>query len=117
MKQSLGGREVVRIGDSEEMSFERQNIGLVWGTLMIASMALGGCSSSITDYLPGSSTSAEAPQHSKDADGYLPVHDLPPDRREAIMAPAERAKIEAELLAARNRQPPASAKDASSSSK
>ena len=40
---------------------------------------------------------------------YLPVHDLPPDREEAVIAPAERAKIEKELIDARDRQASAAA--------
>ena len=44
------------------------------------------------------------PQRPKEAGGYLPVHDLPPDRDEAAMKPAEQAKIQAELTAARDRQ-------------
>jgi len=42
---------------------------------------------------------------------YLPVHDLPPDRDQAVIPPDQRAKIEAELAAARDRQAVA-AKDA-----
>ena len=35
---------------------------------------------------------------------YLPVHDLPPERDQAVIPPDQRAKIEAELAAARERQ-------------
>ena len=73
------------------------------GALLAAALALGGCSSSIAD-LPIVGTPADAPARPKDAGAYLPVHDLPPDRDEAAMPPAERAKIEAELAAARDRQ-------------
>ena len=76
------------------------------GVLLIAALALGGCSSQLADYTP---TDAQA--HSRDSGGYLPVHDLPPDRDEAIIPPDQRAKIEAELAAARDRQAVA-AKDA-----
>ncbi|MDN4982429.1 hypothetical protein KUL72_20330 [Bradyrhizobium arachidis] len=76
------------------------------GALLIAALALGGCSSQLADYTP---TDAQA--HSRDSGGYLPVHDLPPDRDEAIIPPDQRAKIEAELAAARDRQAVA-AKDA-----
>ncbi len=44
------------------------------------------------------------PQRPKEAGAYLPVHDLPPDRDEAAMKPAEQDKIEKELIAARDRQ-------------
>ena len=49
-------------------------------------------------------TAAATPANAPDVDGYLPVHDLPPDRAEPELAPEERAKIEAELIAARDRQ-------------
>jgi hypothetical protein len=73
------------------------------GALFASALALGGCSTSIAD-LPGVGLPADAPARQKEAGGYLPVHDLPPDREEAAMKPAEQAKIEAELIAARNRQ-------------
>ncbi len=41
---------------------------------------------------------------------YLPVNQLPPDRDEAAMNPTERAKVQAELIAARERQASALAK-------
>ena len=49
-------------------------------------------------------TPADAPERPKEAGAYLPVHDLPPDRDEAAMNPAERARLQAELLTARDRQ-------------
>jgi hypothetical protein len=45
----------------------------------------------------------------KPKDAFLPVHDLPPDRDDAVITPDQRAKIEAELAAARDRQAQASA--------
>lgn len=73
------------------------------GALLIATLALGGCSTTIAD-LPAVGTPADAPERPKEAGAYLPVHDLPPDRVDAIIPPAERAKIEAELVAAREHQ-------------
>jgi len=75
----------------------------VSGALLIAALVLGGCSTTIAD-LPAVGTPADAPERPREAGAYLPVHDLPPDRVDAIIAPAERAKIEAELVAARERQ-------------
>ena len=49
-------------------------------------------------------TPADAPARPKEAGAYLPVHDLPPDRDAAVIPPKERTKIEAELIAARDRQ-------------
>ena len=71
--------------------------------LLLSVLALGGCATSIAD-LPLVGTPADAPARPKEAGGYLPVHDLPPNRDEAAMAPAEQAKIQAELAAARDRQ-------------
>jgi hypothetical protein len=85
------------------MSVGRQTRVLALGALLISALALAGCSSSMAD-LPLVGTPAEVPPRPKEAGTYLPVHDLPPDREEAAMAPAERAKVEAELLAARDRQ-------------
>ncbi|WP_027578232.1 hypothetical protein [Bradyrhizobium sp. Ai1a-2] len=76
---------------------------LAIGALIGSAIALGGCSTSIAD-LPGVGLPADAPARPKEANGYLPVHDMPPDREEAPMKPAEQAKIEAELIAARARQ-------------
>lgn len=73
------------------------------GALLVAALALGGCSTTIAD-LPAVGTPADAPERPKEPGAYLPVHDLPPDREEAIISPAERAKIQAELAAARERQ-------------
>jgi hypothetical protein len=76
---------------------------LAAGVLLASSLAVGGCSTTIAD-LPGLGTPADAPARPKEANGYLPVHDLPPDRDEAAMKPAEQDKIEKELIAARDRQ-------------
>ena len=81
-----------------------QKSRLVCCALLTAALALGGCSSQLADM-----SVADTPAHPKD--GYLPVHDLPPDRDQAIIPPDQRAKIEAELAAARDRQAVA-AKDA-----
>ena len=93
------------------MSVDRNKRALVVGALLLSALALGGCSSSIAD-LPLVGTPADAPARPKDAGAYLPVHDLPPDRDEAVIPPAERAKIEKELAAARDRQASVAAKDA-----
>jgi hypothetical protein len=73
---------------------------LAIGALLGSALAVGGCSTSIAD-LPGGGLPNDAPQRPS---GYLPVHDLPPDRDEAAMKPAEQDKIEKELIAARDRQ-------------
>jgi hypothetical protein len=78
---------------------------LALGALLVA-FALGGCSSQPADLTP-----SEAQPHPKEPGAYLPVHDLPPARDEAFISPDQRAKIEAELMAARDHQAAAAAKD------
>ncbi len=78
----------------------------ICGVVLIAALALGGCSSQFADLAP-----ADAPPRTREPGTYLPVHDLPPDRDQAIIPLEQRAKIEAELAAARDRQA-AAAKDA-----
>ena len=79
---------------------------LVGGALLLAALALGGCSTSVADLpLFGSDTKAKPPE------GFLPVGDLPPSRDDPAIAPDEQAQIKAELLAARDRQALAIAKE------
>ena len=70
---------------------------------------LAGCSIPVAD-LPSLGAPADAPPRPKEAGVYLPVNQLPPDRDEAAMNAAERAKVQAELIAARERQASAVAK-------
>jgi hypothetical protein len=90
------------------MPLNRNTRALLFGTLLSSALALGGCATSLAD-LPLVGTPADAPARPKEAGGWLPVHDLPPDREEAALPPAERAKIAAELAAARDRQASAAA--------
>jgi hypothetical protein len=90
------------------MMADRQTRALAVAALLLSALGLGGCATSIAD-LPLVGTPADAPARPKEAGGYLPVHDLPPNRDEAAMAPAEQAKIQAELAAARDRQAAAAA--------
>ena len=76
---------------------------LAAGALLASTVALGGCSTSIAD-LSAIGLPSDAPARPKESSGYLPVHDVPPEREEAAMKPAEQAKIQAELIAARERQ-------------
>ena len=70
--------------------------------LMLA-LALGGCASTIAD-MPMVGTPAGAPARPAEPGTYLPIHDMPTSREGTAMAPAEQAKIQAELIAARDRQ-------------
>ena len=92
------------------MPADRKTSALAVGLLLLSALALGGCSSTIAD-LPLVGTPADAPARSKDAGAYLPVHDLPPDRVEAEMTPAEQAKALKELAAARDHQASVAAKN------
>jgi hypothetical protein len=71
--------------------------------LMTSALVLSACTSSIAD-LPVVGTPADAPERPKDQGAYLPVNDLPPARDDQALDPKERAKIQAELIAARDRQ-------------
>jgi hypothetical protein len=69
---------------------------------LLSAFSLGGCATSTA----GSSrmdAHAEAPAPAKKGT-YLPVQDLPPAREEAPMTVDERAKLQKELTAARDRQ-------------
>jgi hypothetical protein len=99
------------------MSADRTKTRLVAIALALSALALGGCSVSLSD-LPLVGTPADAPGPAKEAAPYLPVEDLPPGRDQATIAPADRDKMKAELLAARDRQASATAaKDAAAKDK
>jgi hypothetical protein len=85
------------------MPIDRITRLLAAGALLACTVALGGCSTSIAD-LPAIGLPSDAPARPKETTGYLPVHDIPPEREEAAIKPAEQAKIQAELIAARDRQ-------------
>jgi hypothetical protein len=95
--------DVGEVGTSGRMSINRKQRALALGALLASALALGGCSISIAD-LPLVGTPADAPGRPKEAGAYLPVNELPPDRDEAAMDPTQRAKIQKELLAARDHQ-------------
>jgi hypothetical protein len=86
---------------------------LMWGSgnrkactvaaLLISALALGGCATSIAD-MPLVGVPADAPARPKEVGAYPAVHDLPAAREQDAMDPGEQAKIQKELLAARDRQ-------------
>lgn len=78
----------------------RATIGAV--TLVLLSLALGGCSTSIADLPFG--TSSDTPERGTDVPDYPAVHDLPTPRDQTAMDPAEQARVEKELIAARDHQ-------------
>jgi hypothetical protein len=83
------------------MPERRINGALARVALLLAALALAGCSTSIAD-IPLGGASSDA--RSNDPGAYLPVNELPPARDEAAMDPAERVKLQKELVAARERQ-------------
>jgi hypothetical protein len=85
------------------MPAKRTIRALAIGALLASALAVSGCSTSVAD-LPGVGLPSDAPPRPKEVGAYLPVHDLPPERDEAAMKPAEQQKIQAELKAARDRQ-------------
>jgi hypothetical protein len=97
------------------MPIDRMMRRLAAAVLLASTAALSGCSSTVAD-LPGVGVPADAPARPKDASGYLPVHDLPPDRGEQMMKPSDQAKLEAELKAARDRQAIAATQKAAAAS-
>jgi hypothetical protein len=96
------------VGSFRRMHVDRARRAFALGALLVSALALGGCSTSIAD-LPMVGMPSDAPVRPKGVGGYLPVHDVPHDRDQPELAPAERAKIQAELLAARDRQASAAA--------
>ena len=92
------------------MLADRHNRTLAFAALLCAGLALAGCSSQIAD-MPLVGTPADAPPRPKEPGAYLPVNDLPPSRDETAMDVKAREKLQAELIAARERQAAAS-KDA-----
>ena len=89
------------MGAGTRMPGSRSGGALAGAALLLAALALGGCSTSISEIPIGSAASDTRP---KDTGTYLPVNDTPPARDEAAMDPAERAKVQKELIAARERQ-------------
>ena len=98
------------MGTSGPVRVDRKISALAVGLLLLSALPLGGCATSIAD-MPIVGTPADAPARPKEAGTYLPVHDLPPDREQAEMTPAEQAKALKELAAARDHQASVAAKN------
>ncbi|WP_398476424.1 hypothetical protein [Tardiphaga sp.] len=72
--------------------------------LLALGVVLGGCASTVAD-LPVVGAPAGLPQRPAQPGEYLPVHDIPTTRISGpTLAPAEQAKLEADLIKARDRQ-------------
>ena len=88
------------------MSGVQRNGAFAGSAWLLVALALGGCSTSISEMPIGS---ASSDTRAAEAGAYLPVNALPPERDEAAMDPAERAKVQKELVAARDHQASAAA--------
>jgi hypothetical protein len=71
-------------------------------TMLLLFLSVGGCSTSIADLPSGSSP--DTPERAADVPDYPAVHDVPAPRDQAAMDPAEQARVEKELIAAREHQ-------------
>jgi hypothetical protein len=72
--------------------------------LLALGLVLGGCASTVAD-LPVVGAPAGLPQRPAQPGEYLPVHDIPTARSAGTtLAPADQAKLEADLIKARDRQ-------------
>jgi len=88
-------------------SFRRSRVWLVAGAIL-ATIPLSGCSTSVAD-LPIVGVPEGAPKRPANPGAFPAVHDIPAPREQTALDPAEQAKIEAELAAARDRQAAAAA--------
>jgi len=73
------------------------------GALVMLALSLGGCATSIAD-MPLLGLPADAPTRPAQVGAYPAVHDLPAAREQSAMEPSEQAKVQSELIAARDRQ-------------
>ena len=71
--------------------------------LVMLALSLGGCATSIAD-TPLIGVPSDAPGRPKEVSAYPAVHDLPAPRDQDAMDPTEQAKVEKELMAARDHQ-------------
>jgi hypothetical protein len=69
--------------------------------LVMLALSLGGCATSIADS-PLIGVPSDAPGRPKEVSAYPAVHDLPAPRDQDAMDPTEQAKVEKELMAARD---------------
>jgi hypothetical protein len=70
--------------------------------LFASVLSLAGCATESGQVAGASSpVDAQASMSATNVNRYLPVHDMPPERTEPLMSPAEQAKVRGELSAAR----------------
>jgi hypothetical protein len=73
--------------------------------LLAASSLLSGCSSMFADHLPNAAGGLPegAPARPATPVSYPAVHDMPPARPDVMLSDAEAKKLQADLIAARNK--------------
>lgn len=71
--------------------------------MVLLGIVLGGCSIPLAD-MPLVGVPANTPARAANPPGYLPVHDVPAPRDETVLTPDQQAKLEKDLIAARDRQ-------------
>lgn len=78
-----------------------------WRVLALAAILLSGCSTTEIDKIPQElgGLPAGAPARSANPPAYPAVHDMPPQRAAAVLDAEEQKRLEADLIALRNRQP------------
>lgn len=96
------GRGDVAVSATTALQGRVRNVVVGAAAVVALSLLLAGCSTSIADLSFG--TPSDAPERPAEASAYPAVHDLPAPREEAAMDPAEQAKVEKELIAARDHQ-------------
>jgi hypothetical protein len=78
--------------------------------VLAATMGLGGCASTSQSIADGASQApviglpADAPARPAEPVAYPAVHDLPPPRNSVVLTGLEQQRLEADLIAARDRQ-------------
>ncbi len=70
---------------------------------MLMAVTLSGCGSTLTD-LPIVGEPADVPRATGDSPAYLAVHDMPAPRAVPVMSSADQARVQNDLVAARDRQ-------------
>lgn len=82
------------------MSNEQKVAALAAGVLLLSSLLLGGCATSVGSPL----MDARAEARASAPRAYLPVEDLPPKRATPVLTADEISKLQKELIAARDGQ-------------
>jgi hypothetical protein len=78
-----------------------------WRVLALAAVLLSGCSTTDIDKIPQElgGLPAGAPVRPADPPAYPAVHDMPPQRAATVLDEEQQKRLEADLIALRNRQP------------